>query len=211
MDYKNFKYRSFISIFMLVSFLYINYYNGILLSYLFLIIYVIIFIEIYKNFKTILYNFYIYLYLVISIILLQIYFYYYYDYLIFTYFIFLIIIFDTSSYLGGSLFGKKKILPKISPGKTYIGLVSGIIFCLFFLFIYTYLNAQNNYFEMFFIAFFVILFSFVGDTRESYLKRLSKIKDSSNFLPGHGGFFDRFDSFIFSVYFLFIYEFFKNI
>ena len=47
-------------------------------------------------------------------------------------------------------------------------------------------------------------FAFIGDIIESYFKRKNKIKNSSNFLPGHGGFLDRFDSFIFAIFFMLI-------
>tara|TARA_Y100000590_G_C15090991_1_gene777598 strand:+ start:125 stop:544 length:420 start_codon:yes stop_codon:yes gene_type:complete len=124
---------------------------------------------------------------------------YFYDKNIFLYFIFLIIIFDTSSYLFGSLFGKKKIFLNLSKGKTYFGLYLGIIFTM----IISYFI--NNIFEVFNFLFYVlftsaiIFFSFIGDLFESFFKRKANIKDSSKFLPGHGGFFDRFDSFLMSV------------
>ena len=53
-----------------------------------------------------------------------------------------------------------------------------------------------------------ILFSLLGDLLQSFFKRKNNIKDSSNFLPGHGGFFDRFDSFLSSIILLFGYSYF---
>lgn len=109
-------------------------------------------------------------------------------------------LFDTFSYLGGSLIGGKKLMPKISKGKTISGLVTGIIFTLLIIQIYrsTYENYEHIYF---FYSLIIILFAFVGDTIASIIKRLSQVKDSGTVMPGHGGLFDRFDSFIF-VFFL---------
>ena len=52
----------------------------------------------------------------------------------------------------------------------------------------------------------IIITSIIGDLIESYFKRINKIKDSSNYLPGHGGYFDRFDSFISSIIFLTLFS-----
>tara|TARA_B100001559_G_C16179477_1_gene474679 strand:+ start:121 stop:546 length:426 start_codon:yes stop_codon:yes gene_type:complete len=117
----------------------------------------------------------------------------------FTIIILSIICFDSSCYLVGKIFGKKRIFIKISPNKTYEGLLGGIILTnlisIIFYFNFDIYNTSININVFFFIN-IVILFSFFGDLFQSYFKRLSSLKDSSNFLPGHGGFFDRFDSFL---------------
>ena len=117
-------------------------------------------------------------------------------------------IFDTFSYLGGSIFKGKKIFPKISKGKTYSGLFTGLIgtVILYFLFA-SYFNSIQTipYYSILTIS----ILAFIGDTVVSLLKRSAFIKDSGNLIPGHGGFLDRLDSFIFvffvvDIYFLFI-------
>ena len=59
-------------------------------------------------------------------------------------------------------------------------------------------DKNINLISLFFIL-IIILSGFLGDVIESYFKRINNLKNSSNFLPGHGGFFDRFDSFIFAI------------
>tara|TARA_Y100000816_G_C26087288_1_gene573964 strand:+ start:569 stop:1207 length:639 start_codon:yes stop_codon:yes gene_type:complete len=104
-------------------------------------------------------------------------------------------LFDTFSYLGGKIIGGKKLMPKVSSGKTISGLISGILLTLFcFLTIPILFNIST---ELSFIsALFIIILSFVGDTIVSLLKRYASIKDSGSIMPGHGGLLDRFDSFI---------------
>ncbi len=104
-------------------------------------------------------------------------------------------IFDTFSFLGGKVIGGKKLLPKISKGKTISGLLVGIFATLLvsqFYFALTY----NFSFNQFLYILLIILFSFVGDIIASIIKRNSFIKDSSAILPGHGGLLDRLDSFL---------------
>ena len=118
-----------------------------------------------------------------------------------------IIIFDTMSYLAGTYFGKNFIFIKISPKKTLEGYIGGVlltnllILCYFALF-----KLDHQLKTLLLFINFTILFSILGDLIESFLKRYNKIKDSSTFLPGHGGFFDRFDSLIASIIFLFLYR-----
>ena len=104
-------------------------------------------------------------------------------------------IFDSFSLIGGKLIGGKKLLPKISPNKTYSGLLTGFLSLLFFSSCFTMLVGNNDY-MIIFITLLIGLFSFFGDSIESYLKRYLKIKDFGNILPGHGGLLDRMDAFI---------------
>ena len=123
---------------------------------------------------------------------------------LFTLIIIIIWLFDTFSYLGGSNFKGKKIFPKISKGKTYSGLFSGLIAVtiIYFLGFYYFDSIQ---FIPYYSIIMIITLSFIGDTIVSLLKRSASLKDSSNLIPGHGGFLDRLDSFIFTFFFVEIY------
>ena len=101
-------------------------------------------------------------------------------------------IFDTFAYIVGSNFGRTKIAKKISPNKTYEGLIAGIISSV----IYGYLVCIFLNLDLLIIPCFVIgcLFAFLGDLLISYFKRRSGIKDTGSLLPGHGGVLDRLDS-----------------
>tara|TARA_B100001057_G_scaffold500228_1_gene614159 strand:- start:622 stop:999 length:378 start_codon:yes stop_codon:yes gene_type:complete len=113
-------------------------------------------------------------------------------------FILVVVSLDIFSYIFGIKFGKTK-LTHISPNKTYEGLVGGALtsFILGLLFSY-YLDININT-ELIIFILFVILNSFIGDIIESFFKRKNNLKNSSEFIPGHGGVFDRFDSFLFSI------------
>ena len=123
------------------------------------------------------------------------------EYLIFI--IFSIWVFDSFSLIGGRLIGGKKLMPKISPNKTYSGLLTGFISLIFFSFFLIRYYDQNTIIILFTIL--IGLISFAGDSLESLLKRFLKIKDFSNLMPGHGGILDRMDAFIlfFLIHFLF--------
>ena len=197
MDYKNLSIRilsSFIFIFLYSS---IFFYYTDKIIYFITLIYFLICIEVFLNFKKSI-NI-ILLYISISYLSIAIYIIFVFNLYEFTAIVLVIICFDSFCYLFGKILGKNKILNKISPNKTYEGLFGGIIFTNLFSLIF-YLNFDiykisiNS--NMFFFINIIILFSFLGDLIQSYFKRLNNIKDSSNFLPGHGGFFDRFDSFL---------------
>ncbi|MDC3184459.1 phosphatidate cytidylyltransferase, partial [Pelagibacteraceae bacterium] len=81
----------------------------------------------------------------------------------------------------------------------YEGLFGGTIIslCLSLLFAFIFEILVNM--ELIFYIFLIILSSFVGDMIESFFKRKNNLKNSSEFIPGHGGVFDRFDSFLFSI------------
>ena len=99
------------------------------------------------------------------------------------------------------------MLLSISPNKTYEGLIGGVIFTTFTMSFFNYIFTNYYTLSYILIILSIIFLSFVGDIIESYFKRLSKIKNSSKLIPGHGGFFDRFDSFILVTYGIFFYNF----
>ncbi len=106
---------------------------------------------------------------------------------------------DTGAYCVGSLIGKHKMIPRVSPGKTWEGLVGGIVFGMaasYLLFADTLHWTGLNYgvWESLILSFVIVVFGTLGDLIESLMKRNLGIKDSGNILPGHGGFLDRFDS-----------------
>jgi len=110
------------------------------------------------------------------------------------YVIFSVWIFDSFSLIGGRLIGGRKLMPRISPNKTYSGLVTGFLSLLIFSILLIFFYKQNITVILFTLI--IGLISFVGDAIESYCKRFLDIKDFSNFMPGHGGILDRMDAFI---------------
>lgn len=114
---------------------------------------------------------------------------------------------DVFAFLIGKNFGKHKLIERVSPNKTIEGFLGGFIFTFIFASIVAnYFNSIQSL-QWFTIAIIVSIFGVLGDLIESMFKRQAKIKDSSNFIPGHGGFLDRLDSVIFAVPFIYIYLF----
>ena len=210
MDYNLLKVRFFSSFFIIFSFIIFLTIGNDYLWFLFLVLYLIIIYEIYVNFNNIKNKFLLYIYIIVSFIFLQFYLFYYFKIIDFIVIILTISIFDTSSYLIGSSLGRKKIFSYISPNKTYEGLIGGLICTIIFMIILNYLFINFYIFNFLLIIFTIIFLSFLGDIIESYYKRLSNIKNSSMLIPGHGGFFDRFDSIILVSYGIFFYKFLIN-
>ena len=113
--------------------------------------------------------------------------------------------FDTFAYLVGIKFGKHKIIPTVSPKKSWEGFAGGLIFTI----IAAYLTA--SYFleielnQAIAIGLFLPFTASIGDFTESHYKREAGVKDSGNFIPGHGGMLDRMDAFILTIPTLYIY------
>ena len=110
---------------------------------------------------------------------------------------------DATAYIIGSLCGKHPMAKKISPHKTWEGFFGGLVFVIITSIILSYLfNIQVGINQwLFWLLFCLITYltGTLGDLFESKLKRTADIKDSGNLMPGHGGAFDRFDSFLLSV------------
>lgn len=121
--------------------------------------------------------------------------------------IFSIWINDTMAYIVGSFIGKTPF-SKISPKKTWEGTIGGAILCVV---VITGLSRIINVtrglpaYHFIIISGLCAVFGTIGDLAESKIKRMAGIKDSGHILPGHGGFMDRFDSFLVAVPFVWIY------
>ena len=113
---------------------------------------------------------------------------------------------DTGAYVTGSLLGKHKLFPRISPGKSWEGSIGGGLFVIFFSMFVAHIDKTGllmdlgcshtglNLPQWIGLGIVVVFFGTWGDLVESLLKRTLGVKDSGNILPGHGGMLDRFDS-----------------
>ena len=193
------------------------YYSGLYLIGLLVVFYLICFYEILKNCKDFRFNFFSSLILMFSFYSL-----FYLRGTTELSFIFLLWVLvstflsDIGGYVVGKAIGGKKIT-RISPNKTYAGVIGSIIFCLSAIPIIEI--TQKFLISEIFIDFLSIKFFItgltisiicqLGDLYISFLKRKLNIKDVSNILPGHGGVLDRIDGLIFVLIFIFILQ--KNI
>lgn len=109
---------------------------------------------------------------------------------------------DTGAYCSGSLLGRHKLFPRISPGKSWEGSIGGAVFVMIAAAIIYFLNVGQTdglvagmpLWQWLGLGLVVVVFGTWGDLVESLFKRTLGIKDSGNILPGHGGMLDRFDS-----------------
>lgn len=103
---------------------------------------------------------------------------------------------DTGAYFAGRRFGKRKLAPSISPGKSWEGVIGGLLLSLVFIYIWSLMAdiSQAEQVALIIIAMITVMVSIYGDLLESVFKRVSGIKDSGQLLPGHGGIMDRLDS-----------------
>ena len=106
---------------------------------------------------------------------------------------------DSGAYCVGSLIGKNKLFPRISPNKSWEGSIGGAVVSIISALIIAHYYPIYSYIEWVGFAIVATVFGTWGDLIESLIKRQLNIKDSGNILPGHGGFLDRFDSTIMAV------------
>ena len=106
---------------------------------------------------------------------------------------------DSFAYIAGSSIGRHKLMPAVSPKKTIEGFIGGGIFAVISAFILVRIYGYFDIWFYIYLALIVFIIGTLGDLVESKIKRSHAIKDSGSFLPGHGGFLDRFDSFLFTL------------
>lgn len=111
-----------------------------------------------------------------------------------------VVIFDGMSQIGGQLLGRHQLMPLTSPNKTWEGLLVGFFSAMMaILFVVSY-HISEYFSILHFIGF--ALFALAGDLVASKIKRMAKVKDFDNLIPGHGGVLDRFDSFLAALIYL---------
>jgi phosphatidate cytidylyltransferase len=103
---------------------------------------------------------------------------------------------DTGAYFAGKRFGKRKLMPRVSPAKSWAGIGGATVTVLLVsMLIQPYLHfSQDLSYGIYLLALILLFVSVVGDLTESMFKRQCGIKDSGSILPGHGGIMDRIDS-----------------
>lgn len=109
---------------------------------------------------------------------------------------------DVFAYIFGSLIGGKKIAPKISPGKSWSGLLFASIGTTLVSYVFAIIVKSNNEAIIILIGFITAFVAHFGDMLESFFKRYADLKDSSNIIPGHGGVLDRVDALIMVAFFI---------
>jgi phosphatidate cytidylyltransferase len=107
---------------------------------------------------------------------------------------------DIGGYIFGKLFGGPK-LTQISPNKTWAGAIGSIILSQFAFLIFFFNNNYKFNITIIFMQLFLSIIGQLGDILMSYVKRKNNKKDTSNFIPGHGGFLDRVDGLIWIIIF----------
>lgn len=118
---------------------------------------------------------------------------------------------DTFAYFIGKFIGKHKLAPKISPNKTIEGFIGGVTLAtIASMGFYYFFNSKLNMIAFIIMSLVIGILAQVSDLMESYFKRKFNVKDSSNLIPGHGGFLDRMDGYLLTapaiVIFYFIFK-----
>ena len=112
--------------------------------------------------------------------------------------LFAVLVTDTFCYFAGKRFGKHKLSPVISPNKTIEGSLGGTLMCMLFSLGIGF-GIGLPWYHTIILGLLIAVFAQIGDLCESMIKRDAGVKDSSNVLPGHGGFLDRTDSYIMTI------------
>lgn len=113
--------------------------------------------------------------------------------------------FDTGAFFAGHFFGRHKLAPRISPGKTWEGVFGGLIFSVAAAVLFAALPLGVPWYLAVLLGFLVGVAAALGDLAESLIKRQTHVKDSGQFFPGHGGVLDRIDSLLFAILVIYVF------
>jgi len=112
---------------------------------------------------------------------------------------------DTFAYLMGVNFGRHRLFERLSPAKTWEGMLGGIFFTLVMGILLSCFFKELSFIQWIGMALITSVSGILGDLSESLIKRTFGVKDSGKAIPGHGGFLDRFDSILFATPSIFVY------
>jgi len=113
--------------------------------------------------------------------------------------------FDTFAYLFGTRFGRHKLLPSISPKKSWEGFFGGAFITIITALLITNMFENLNQYNTLIISIFLPITATIGDLVASSFKRAANMKDFGNLIPGHGGVIDRMDSFMITIPAIYLY------
>jgi len=115
-------------------------------------------------------------------------------------------IFDGAAFFAGRYFGRHKLAPLVSPGKTWEGVVGGFVFCILTCLAFTVVPLGIPWYLAILLALLIGSAATLGDLAESLIKRQTNVKDSGHMMPGHGGMLDRVDSCLFALIVVYIFS-----
>ena len=113
--------------------------------------------------------------------------------------------FDSGAFFAGHFFGRHKLAPNISPAKTWEGVAGGLVFSIAAALLLTTWPLGVPWYLAILLGILIGIAATLGDLAESLIKRQTHVKDSGQFMPGHGGILDRIDSLLFAVIVVFIF------
>ncbi len=113
--------------------------------------------------------------------------------------------FDTGAFFTGRFFGRHKLAPKISPAKTWEGVIGGMLLSIVSSLALTVIPLRMPWYLAIVLGILIGVAATLGDLAESLIKRQTHVKDSGHFMPGHGGVLDRVDSILFAVIVVYVF------
>jgi phosphatidate cytidylyltransferase len=113
--------------------------------------------------------------------------------------------FDAAAFFSGRYFGRHKLAPEISPGKTWEGVAGGLVLSIIASLVLTVVPLHVPWYFAILLGVLIGMAATLGDLAESLIKRQTHVKDSGQIMPGHGGMLDRIDSLLFAVIVVYIF------